>query len=160
MATGCSIAAAAKAGPATRISERFEYGVSPTPRIHQRRLIMRSPIAVDATTPHQGDAMEFAAEEVMDELTRIDTLMREAVRRAGQGCGPDFERQFDACLRSLRPMLGADDMTVAADAFEAAKRVMTSADPAAPLLMLAMAQKTLNGVLRRHAHSLRLRTAA
>jgi hypothetical protein len=104
--------------------------------------------------------MEFAPEELMDELTRIDTLMREAVRRAGLGCGPDFERQLDACLRSLRSMLGADDMAVAADAIEAAKRVMTAADPAAPLLMLAMAQKTLNGVLRRQAHTLRLRTAA
>ncbi|MFL6592063.1 MAG: hypothetical protein ACJ8GK_05075 [Luteimonas sp.] len=104
--------------------------------------------------------MVFAAEELMDEQTRIDTLMREAVRRAGQGCGPDFERQLDACLRSLRPMLCADDLAAAADAFEAAKRVMTSADPEAPLLMLAMAQKTLNGVLRRQAHNLRLRTAA
>ena len=103
--------------------------------------------------------MEFAADEIMEELTRIDTLMREAVRRAGQGCGPDFERQFDACLRSLRPMLNADDMTVAADAMEAAKRVMTAADPAAPLLMLAMARKTLNGVLRRQAHNQRLRAA-
>ena len=103
--------------------------------------------------------MEFAADEVMDELTRIDALMREAVRRAGQGCGPDFERQLDACLRSLRPMLGADDMAVAADAMEAAKRVMTSADPSAPLLMLAMARKTLNGVLRRQARNQRLRAA-
>ena len=60
---------------------------------------------------------------------RIDALMRDAVRRAGQGCDPDFERQLDACLRSLRPMLDADDMTVAADAIEAAKRVMTAADP-------------------------------
>ena len=56
-------------------------------------------------------------------------------------------------------MLGADDMTVAADAIEAAKRVMTAADPDAPLLMLAMAHKTLNGVLRRQARNQRLRAA-
>ncbi len=104
--------------------------------------------------------MDFAAEEIMDELSRLDAWMRDAVRRAGQGCGPDFERQLDACLRSLRPMLCADDMAAAADAIEAAKRVMTAADPEAPLLMLAMARKTLNGVLRRQAHTLRLRTAA
>jgi hypothetical protein len=103
--------------------------------------------------------MEFAAEEIMEELTRIDSLMREAVRRAGRGCGPDFDRQFEACLRSLRPMLSADDMVVASDAMEAAKRVMTSADPGAPLLMLAMARKSLNGVLRRQANNQRLRAA-
>jgi hypothetical protein len=103
--------------------------------------------------------MEFAAEELMEELARIDVLIREATRRAGQGFDPDFERQLDACLRSLRPMLGADDMTVAADAIEAAKRVVTAADPDAPLLMLAMAHKTLNGVLRRQARNQRLRAA-
>src|SRR5699024_342126 len=104
-----------------------------------------------ATRAQQGDRMVFAAEELMDELNRVNTLIHEAIRRAGQGCGPDFERQLDACLRSLRPMLCADDFTAAADAIEAAKRVMTAADPAAPLLMLQMAQKTLNGVLRRQA---------
>ena len=104
--------------------------------------------------------MDYAADELMDELTRINTLMRDAVRHAGQGVNPELERQLDACLRSLRPMLGADDFTVAADAIEAAKRVMTSADPGAPLLMLGMAQKTLTGVLRRQARNLRLRTAA
>ena len=103
--------------------------------------------------------MEFAADEIMEELARIDTLMREAVRRAGRGCGPDFDRRFDACLRSLRPMLNADDMVVASDAMEAAKRVMTAAHPAAPLMMLSMARKSLNGVLRRQANNQRLRAA-
>ena len=50
-------------------------------------------------------------------------------------------------------------MTVAADAIEAAKRVMSAADPAAPLLMLTMAQKTLNGVVRRQARNQSLRAA-
>ena len=64
----------------------------------------------------------------MEELARIDADPgSHAPRRPG--FDPDFERQLDACLRSLRPMLGADDMTVAADAIEAAKRVMTAADP-------------------------------
>jgi len=103
--------------------------------------------------------MDFAAEELMDELTRINALMHDAVRHAGQGVNPELERQLDACLRSLRPMLRADDMTVAADAIEAAKRVMSAADPAAPLLMLTMAQKTLNGVVRRQARNQRLRAA-
>jgi UTP:GlnB (protein PII) uridylyltransferase len=103
--------------------------------------------------------MDFAAEELMDELTRINTLMHDAVRHAGQGVNPELERQLDACLRSLRPTLGADDFVVAADAIEAAKRVMAAADPGAPLLMLGMAQKTLNGMLRRQARNQRLRAA-
>jgi UTP:GlnB (protein PII) uridylyltransferase len=109
------------------------------------------PIAACATRAHEGVCMDFAAEELMDELSHVNSLMHEATRRAGQGCNPDFERQLDACLRSLRPMLSADDFVVAADVIEAAKRVMTAADPEAPLLMLAMAHKTLTGVLRRRA---------
>ena len=62
---------------------------------------------------------------------------------AGQGCGPEFERRLQAHLRSLRSMLDADGVAVAADALEAAQRVMVSADPAAPLLMLEMARDDL-----------------
>ena len=104
--------------------------------------------------------MDYAAAELMDELERIDALLHEAAHRAGEGCEPEFERKLDARVRSLRTMLGADDLTVAADAIEAAKRVMISADPAAPLLMLAMARKTLAGVIRRQANTRRLRSAA
>lgn len=104
--------------------------------------------------------MDYAADELLEELARIDTLIREAMGRAGQGCGPDFERKLDARVRSLRPMLGEDDLAVAIDAIDAAKRVMISADPAAPLLMLAMARKMLGGVMRRQATNQRLRSAA
>jgi len=62
--------------------------------------------------------MEYAAAELMEELTRIEGLLREATRRAGHGCGPDFERKLDACVRSLRPMLGEDDLTAATDAIK------------------------------------------
>lgn len=103
--------------------------------------------------------MNFAADELLEELSRIDAIMGETVRRAGQGCGPDFERRLDARIRSLRPMLKEEDLAVAIDAIEAAKRVLISADPAAPLMMLAMARKTLNGVIRRQAKSQRLRAA-
>ena len=104
--------------------------------------------------------MDYAADELLDELTRIDLLMHEVVRRAGQGCAPDFERKLDGCVRSLRPMLAGDDLPAAIDTMEAAQRVMASADPAAPLLMLAMARKTLTGVIRRQAQNQRLRSAA
>ena len=105
-------------------------------------------------------AMTIAADELLDELERVEETLRQAMRRAGAGCGPDFERRLHAHLRSLRSMLGADDVTVAADTLEAAQRVMISADPAAPLLMLEMARKTLRGIIQREAAGLRLRAAA
>jgi hypothetical protein len=103
--------------------------------------------------------MHIAADELLKELDRIEATLDEAGRRAGDGCGPDFERRLEAHLRSLRSMLGPDDLAVAADAMEAAERVMTSADPEAPLLMLELARGQLGGVIRRAAGR-RLRTAA
>ena len=103
--------------------------------------------------------MDYAADELLFELERIEETLDEAARRAGQGCGPDFERRLGAHLRSLRNMLGADDVAVAADAMEAAERAMNAADPAAPLMMLQLARNTLGAVIRRCA-STRLRPAA
>lgn len=104
--------------------------------------------------------MPIAADELLDELERVEETLRQAVRRAGAGCGPDFERRLHAHMRTLRSTLGADGVTVATDTLEAAHRVMISADPAAPLLMLEMARKTLRAVIQRQASGLRLRTAA
>ena len=56
-------------------------------------------------------------------------------------------------------MLGPDDIALAGDAMEAAERAMNAADPAAPLMMLAMARDNLAGVIRRQAGAA-LRTAA
>jgi hypothetical protein len=103
--------------------------------------------------------MDIDADELLQELDRIEATLEEAARRAGDGCGPDFERRLGAHLRSLRTMLGADDFTVASDAMEAAERAMSAADPEAPLMMLAMARERLAAVIRRHAGR-RLRTAA
>jgi len=103
--------------------------------------------------------MDIDADELLQELDRIEATLEEAARRAGDGCGPDFERRLGAHLRSLRTMLGADDFTVASDAMEAAERAMSAADPEAPLMMLAMARGRLASVIRRHAGR-RLRTAA
>jgi hypothetical protein len=104
--------------------------------------------------------MTIAADELLEELERVEETLRQAARRGGQGCAPEFERRLHAHLRSLRSMLGADDVTVAADTLEAAQRVMSSADPAAPLLMLEMGRKTLRAVIQRHAAGLRVRAAA
>lgn len=103
--------------------------------------------------------MDTAADELLQELDRIEATFDEAARRAGEGCPPDFERRLGAHLRSLRSMLGVDDLTVADDAMEAAERAMSAADPEAPLMMLAMARERLAAVIRRHVGN-RLRTAA
>ena len=103
--------------------------------------------------------MDYAADELLIELERIEATLDEAAREAGRGCGPDFERRLGAHLRSLRNILGTDEMAVAADAMEAAERVMNAADPAAPLLMLQLARNTLAAVIRRHANA-RVRPAA
>ncbi|HEY0661587.1 MAG TPA: hypothetical protein VGD21_09765 [Lysobacter sp.] len=91
------------------------------------------------------------ADELLHELARVDATMLQVIRRAGQGCGPDFERRLDTHARSLRALLGSDATDVVPDAVDAAKRVMTAADPSAPLLMLAMARDTLAAVVRRQA---------
>lgn len=104
--------------------------------------------------------MPIAADELLDELERVEETLRQAVRRAGDGCGPDFERRLHAHTRTLRSMLGPDDVTVAMDTLEAAQRVMISADPAAPMLMLDMARRNLRAVILREAAGLRLRAAA
>lgn len=91
------------------------------------------------------------SDELLDALARLDAAMALVVRRAGQGCGPDCERHLDNSSRGLRTLLGADAAHVVADVIEAARRVLTSADPAAPLLMLTMARQTLAAVVHRHA---------
>ncbi|MEG3193250.1 hypothetical protein [Lysobacter sp. D1-1-M9] len=93
--------------------------------------------------------MNFSADELRNELDRLDATMTQTVRRAGGGLEPDFERRLDTHLRSLRAMLVGDGTTAAADVIEAAKRAINSADPAAPLMMLAMARETLAAVARR-----------
>lgn len=103
--------------------------------------------------------MQIAADELLVELDRTDAMMGDVERCAGQGCSHDFERHFEAQLRRLRSMLGTDGAQAATDVMEAAERVLTSADPAAPLLMLSLARKTLAAVMRRQASAVRLRAA-
>ena len=99
------------------------------------------------------------ADELLTELDRIEATLDEAARRAGQGCAPDFERRLGGHLRSLRSMLGPDDLIVAEDAMEAAERVMNAAEPEAPLRMLSMARERLSALCRRLAGG-RMRSAA
>lgn len=91
------------------------------------------------------------SDELLHALARVDAAMAQVVRRAGQGCGPDCERHLESASRGLRALLGADAGQVVSDVLEAARRVLTSADPSAPLLMLTMARQTLAAVVHRHA---------
>ncbi|MFD0739711.1 hypothetical protein ACFQZQ_10510 [Lysobacter koreensis] len=95
--------------------------------------------------------MTIGADELLTELARADASLALAVRRAGQGCEPEFERRLDGHARSLRALLDGNGAEVATDTVEAAKRVLDAADPAAPLLMLAMARETLTALVRRQA---------
>jgi hypothetical protein len=104
--------------------------------------------------------MDIAADELLDELARVDATLEQAERRAGEGCGPEFERRLQGHLRRLRTMLCPDGVAVAEDTMDAAMRVMISAEPDAPLLVLQMARRTLAAIVRRQAANLALRAAA
>jgi hypothetical protein len=91
------------------------------------------------------------SDELLLALSRLDAAMAQLVRRAGQGCGPDCERLLEGSSRGLRMLLGAAAADVVNDVLDAARRVLTAAEPAAPLLMLTMARQTLAAVVHRHA---------
>jgi hypothetical protein len=93
--------------------------------------------------------MNDTTDELRHALARTDDTMTQVIRRAGSGIDPDFERRLDNHQRCLRILLGGPEADVASDAIHAAKRVMTAADPAAPLAMLTMARETLATLVRR-----------
>lgn len=100
-----------------------------------------------------NDTLAIAAtsDELLHALARLDAVMAQVVRRAGQGCGPECERRLDRAARRLRALLGAESAEVVNDVIEAAKRALTAADPGAPLLMLDMARRTLAAMVHRLA---------
>lgn len=93
----------------------------------------------------------ISADELLQELARLDATMGQVIRCAGSGHTPDVERRLDAHARSLRVLLDAEGAAVAADTVDAAKRVLFSAEPEAPLMMLSMARATLAAMIRRQA---------
>lgn len=95
--------------------------------------------------------MHIAADELLRELALLDATMARVARQAGAGHDPELERRLDTHLRSLRVLLDANGIAIAEDTVEAAKRVLDSAEPAAPLLMLKMARSNLAAVIRRLA---------
>ena len=100
---------------------------------------------------NDSSAITATPDELLHALERMDNAMTQAIKRAGQGCGPDCERHLESSSRGLRALLGADAAQVVNDVIDATKRVLTAADPAAPLLMLNMARETLAAVVHRQA---------
>jgi len=99
--------------------------------------------------------MNFSRDELQQELAATDATIEQAIRRAGAGPCPEVERQLDAHARSLRVMLDHEGALVVDDTIDAARRVLHTADPAAPLLMLEMARTNLAAVVRRSQRLLR-----
>ncbi len=102
-------------------------------------------------TQNPGTAMDFSADELLQELARFDATMARVIAHAGEGPDPALDRLLSTHVRVLRAMLDEDGGTAAADAVDAARRAMDAADPGAPLLMLAMARKALETKVRRQA---------
>ena len=95
--------------------------------------------------------LHVAAEELLQELARMEATMVVVARHAGMGHSPDLERRLDTHLRALRVLLDPNGVAVAEDTVDAAKRALDSAEPAAPMLMLKMARGNLSAVVRRQA---------
>ena len=93
----------------------------------------------------------ISADELLHKLSSLEATMAQVVRCAGVGSIPDLERRLDAHARSLRVLLDAEGAAVAADTVDAAKRVLMTAEPDAPLMMLSMARATLAAMVRRQA---------
>ena len=98
---------------------------------------------------------DVTADHLRQQHAYLEDGITHAIRRAGAGPDPLLERRLMGQARLLQAMFG--DRTAAqavADAVDAACRVMDTAEPEAPLRMLALAREQLARVVRRHALSL------
>ncbi|GHA87157.1 hypothetical protein [Cognatilysobacter bugurensis] len=96
--------------------------------------------------------MPAAADSLHPAARRIDSLLDEAVQRAGQGVDPQLARRLDTAAHQLCDAFAAVHAALVdavRDTVELARRVMDAADPEAPLLMLRLAREQLMRALRR-----------
>lgn len=94
--------------------------------------------------------MSLPVDALGDAMQRLDSMITQAVQRAGQGLDPHLERRLDSLAFRLASLLDARGAALVNDASELAKRVMDAADPHAPQLMLQLARENLQRALRRH----------
>ena len=104
--------------------------------------------------------MSTSAFVVLDELDDLDTLLAETVRRAGHGPDARVARRLDAQARIVGVLVDDTVRGLIEDAVDAGKRVMDAADPAAPKLMLDVAQRNLLAAVRRYVRVIALQQAA
>lgn len=109
---------------------------------------------------HLITAASPRAEELLHALEALDATLVGVRAGAGGGLCPARERELQAHLRRLRMLLGDASSALVEDVVDAARRVLESADPAAPLHVLGMARQGLAGVVRRQAASATLADAA
>lgn len=104
--------------------------------------------------------MTVSALVVLGELDDLDTLLAEAVRRAGTGPDMRVYRRISAQARQLSALLPVPLHRLVDEAADAGKRLMDAAETAAPQLMLEVAQRNLLAAVRRHVREMELGRAA
>lgn len=118
-----------------------------------------------ATCRSRGDAHPFAvpsqrstpmldvtADRLQQQHAYLEDGVAHALRRAGAGPDLVLERRLMGQAKLLQAMLSDRSAAQAvADVAEAARRVMDTAEPEAPVRMLALARENLARLVRRHA---------
>ena len=98
---------------------------------------------------------DVTADRLHQQHAYLEDGIAHAVRRAGRGPDLVLERRLMGQARLLQSMLSDRAGTEAvADVAECARRVMDTAEPEAPLRMLAMAREHLSKLVRREALAL------
>lgn len=98
---------------------------------------------------------EITADRLQQQHAYLEDGIAHAMRRAGAGPDAVLERRLMGQAKLLQSMF--DDRAAAqavAEVAEAARRVMDTAEPDAPLQMLAIARDQLARLVRRHALAL------
>ncbi|WP_133501946.1 hypothetical protein [Cognatilysobacter terrigena] len=103
--------------------------------------------------------LDITADRLQQQHAYLEDGIAHAMRRAGAGPDLVLERRLMGQARLLQAMLSDRSAAQAvADVAEAARRVMDTAEPEAPLQMLAIARENLARTVRRHAMGLPRRT--
>ena len=132
------------------LDRRIEV-VDLTREIYEGDTLVSLALSTAALTAIDRDAPPEQLDELLAALARMDAVLRAVRRAAGQGSTPELERALLAQLRCLHALTGSAAADVVEDVVDAARRVLDAAEPAAPMLVLEMAQRTLASMIRRQA---------
>ncbi|AXK73177.1 hypothetical protein DWG18_13385 [Lysobacter sp. TY2-98] len=99
--------------------------------------------------------LDVTADRLQQQHAYLEDGIAHAMRRAGTGPDLVLERRLMGQARLLQAMLSDRSAAQAvADVAEAARRVMDTSEPEAPLQMLAIARDNLARTVRRYAMGL------